>query len=198
MIGYAEVMRKLFKASSHGPQTALWHITALQPTVAGWPPCLLLCRFAPCFLSTQLRLFRCGDDPSRTQLCNPADELHRNRFGEWEMDRPLPQLIPPELIFQRREERPRCGKQRIMFLEAGEIQHRLSVQLVSGHAIPDALDCLRNGPPDRGAHLFELRSYRLGLRGNVLVNRLRNAFLHTRYSMYAVRGSSPTAGAAWF
>src|SRR5580700_2548874 len=49
----------------------------------------------------------------------------------WEMDRPISQLIAPEIIFQRREERARCGKQRIVFLEGGEIQHRLSVQLVS-------------------------------------------------------------------
>src|ERR1035441_11013752 len=95
------------------------------------------------------------------------------------MDRPLSQLKAPELIFQRREERPRCGKQRIVFLEAGEIQHRLSVQLVSRHAIPDALHCLRNGPPNRGAHLFELRPHRLGLRSNVLVDRLGNASFHT-------------------
>src|ERR1035441_7423689 len=95
------------------------------------------------------------------------------------MDRPLSQLKAPELLFQRREERPRCGKQRVVFLEAGEIQHRLSVQLVSGHAIPDALHCLRNGPPNRGAHLFELRPHRLGLRSNVLVNRLGNASFHT-------------------
>src|ERR1019366_6202447 len=51
--------------------------------------------------------------------------------------------MAPELIFERREKRPRCRKQRIVFLEAGEIQHRLSVQLVSGPAIPDALHCLR-------------------------------------------------------
>src|ERR1017187_7888424 len=56
--------------------------------------------------------FATAMDPSRTQLRNPADELHRNRFGEWEMDRPLSQLIAPELIFERRKERPRCGKQR--------------------------------------------------------------------------------------
>ena len=100
------------------------------------------------------------------------------------LDRPLSQLIAPEFIFERREKRPRCGKQRIVFLEAGEIQHRLSVQLVSGHAIPDALHCLRNGPPNRGAYLFELRPQRLGLRGNVLVNRLWNALFHTPHSMF--------------
>ena len=38
-------------------------------------------------------------------------ELDRNGFGEWEMDRAFSQLIAPELIFERREERPRCGKQ---------------------------------------------------------------------------------------
>ena len=110
------------------------------------PPCLLPCRLAPFFLSA-LRRFRRSGDPSRAQLRNPANELHRNRFGKWEMHRPLSQLIPPELIFERREERSRCGKQRIVFLEAGEIEHRLSVQLVSGHAISDALHRVRNGPP---------------------------------------------------
>src|SRR6185436_18150574 len=106
-----------------------------------------------------------------------------NRFREREMDRPLAELIAPELILERREEYPRCGKQRIVFLEAGEIQHRLSVQLVSGHAIADALDRVRYGPSNGGAHLFELRPQRLGLRGNVLVNRLGSAWLHTPYSM---------------
>src|SRR5262249_17383574 len=99
------------------------------------------------------------------------------------MDRPLSQLIAPELIFERSEERPRCGKQRIVFLEAGEIQQGLSVQLVSRHAIPDALHCLRNGPPNHGAHLFELRPHRLRLRGNVVVHRLWSAWFHTRHSM---------------
>ena len=41
-----------------------------------------------------------------------------------------------------------------MFLKAGEVQHRLSMQFVSGHAIPDALHRLRNRPPNRGAYLF--------------------------------------------
>ena len=36
------------------------------------------------------------------------------------MDRPLSQLVPPEVVFERREERPRCCKQRIVFLEAGK------------------------------------------------------------------------------
>src|SRR5437016_2799631 len=143
-------------------------LSCRQRTPAGGPPCLLLCRLAPFSLSAQQWFFRRGGDPNRTQLRDPTDELHRNRFGEWEMDGTLSQLIAPEIIFERREERPRCGEQRIVFLEAGEIQHRLSVQLVSGHAIPDALHCLRNGPPNRGAHLFELRPHRLGLRSNVL------------------------------
>src|SRR5207253_2551599 len=112
------------------------------------------------------------------------------RFGEWEMDRPLSQLKAPKLIFQRREERARCGKQRIVFLEAGEIQHRLSVQLVSWHAIPDALYCLRYGPPNCCAHLFELRPHRLGLRCNVLVNRLGNASFHIPFYVSARRFSS--------
>src|SRR6266478_4894700 len=137
-------------------------LSCRQRNPAGGPPCLLLCRLAPFSLSAQQWFFRRGGDPSGTQLCDPADELHRNGFGEWEMDRPLSQFIALEIIFERREERPRCGKQRIVFLEAGEIQHRLSVQLVSGHAIPDALHCLRNGPPNRGAHLFELRPQHLG------------------------------------
>jgi hypothetical protein len=51
------------------------------------------------------RLFRCVGDPSRTQLRDPVDELHRNRFGEGEMDRPLSQLIAPEFIFERRGSR---------------------------------------------------------------------------------------------
>ena len=100
------------------------------------------------------------------------------------MDGTLSQLIAPEIIFERREERPRCGEQRIVFLEGGEIQHRLSVQLVSGHAIPDALHCLRNGPPNRGAYLFELRPQHLGLRGKVLINRFWNALFHTPHSMF--------------
>ncbi len=92
----------------------------------------------------------------RHVLCDPADELHRNRLGEWEMDRSLSQVIAPELIFQHGKESSRRGKQRIVFLETCEIQHRPSVELVSGHTVPDALQCLRNGSPDRGAHLFEL------------------------------------------
>src|ERR1039458_6577121 len=106
---------------------------------------------APFFFSAQQRSFRRGRDPSRTQLRDADDELHRNLFSEWEVDSPLSQLIAPEFIFERREKRPRCGKQGIVFLEAGEIQHRLSVQLVSGHAIPDALHSLRYGPPNRSA-----------------------------------------------
>ena len=45
---------------------------------------LILCLLA-LLLSSQQRLFRCGGYPSRTQVRNSADELHRNRFGEWEM-----------------------------------------------------------------------------------------------------------------
>src|SRR5579871_2218765 len=45
-------------------------------------------------------------DPSRTQLRNPADELHRNRLRDWKMDRPLSQLIALEFTCQFREERP--------------------------------------------------------------------------------------------
>jgi len=88
---------------------------------------------------------------------------------------------------QRREERARCGKQRIVFLEGGEIQQRLSVQLVSGHAIPDALHCLRNRSPNCGANLFELPPDRLGLRGNVLVNRHGNALFHTLILCFGLR-----------
>src|ERR1022692_2299303 len=166
---------------------AEWNRGSKAAAPRGGPYCLLLCRFAPSFPSAQQRFFRCGGDPSRTQLRNPADELHRNRFGEWEMDRPLSQLIAPELIFERRKERPRCGKQRIVFLESGEIQHRLSVQLVSGHSIPDAFHCLWNRSPNRGANLFELRPHRLGLRGNVLVNRLGNALFHTLILRFDLR-----------
>src|SRR5215831_19375673 len=91
---------------------------ALSPTL---PSCALLCLGAAA-------VFRRGGDPILTQLRDPADELHRNRFGEWEVDRPLSQLIALEHIFERREERPRGGKQRKVFLEAREIQHRLSAQ----------------------------------------------------------------------
>ena len=45
-----------------------------------------------------------------------------------------------------------------------------------GHTVSDALQCLRNGPLDRGAHLFKLWPHRLGLRSNVLVNRFGNPF----------------------
>ncbi len=108
------------------------------------------------------------------------------------MDCPLSQLIASEFIFERREERPRCRKQRIVFLESGKIQHRLSVQLVSGHAIPDSLDGLRNGFPDRGTHQFELRPYRRWLRGNVLFNRLCNAFLNTHDSIFCGPSLAPS------
>src|SRR5439155_1059300 len=61
----------------------------------------------------------------------------------------------------------------------------------SGHAIPDALHCLRNGLPNRGAYLFELRPQRLGLRGNVLVNRFWNALFHTSFYVSTCGFSSP-------
>jgi hypothetical protein len=64
------------------------------------------------------------------------------------------------------------------------------VELVSGHAIPDALQCFRNRPPNRGAHLFELGPRSLGLRGNLLVNRLGNALFHTPHSMFRQCGFS--------
>lgn len=83
------------------------------------PPCSL-CRLAPFFLSAQHRWFRRRGDPSRTQLRNSANELYRNRFGDRETDRPLSQRIAPELIFDRREERARRGKQRVVFVEAGD------------------------------------------------------------------------------
>ena len=94
------------------------------------------------------------------------------------MDRPLSQLIAPKLIFERRKEGSRRGKQRIVLLEGGEIQHRLSVQLVSGHAIPDALNGLGHGLPNRGTHLLELWPHCLGLCGNVLVDGRGNALFH--------------------
>ena len=72
------------------------------------------------------------------------------------MNRSLAHLITAELFFELLEERSGCGKQGIVLLEAREIQQWLSMQFVSGHAIPDDLDRRRNGPPDRGAHLLEL------------------------------------------
>jgi hypothetical protein len=101
---YSEAGSLLLRHDSS--ETAFWQITPCgQRRRAGGLPCLLLCRLALFFLSAQQRFFR-GGDPSRTELRNPADELHRNRFGEWEMNRPLSQLIAPEFIFERREERP--------------------------------------------------------------------------------------------
>jgi hypothetical protein len=61
-------------------------------------PCRLSCQLAPLLLSPRQRFYRRGDDSSRTQLRDPADELHRNRSGELEVDRPLPQFILLELI----------------------------------------------------------------------------------------------------
>ena len=49
---------------------------------------------------------------------------------------------------------------------------------VQTSAISNALHCIRNGLLDCSAELFELRPDRLGLHGNVLVNRLGNARLH--------------------
>ena len=74
---------------------------------------------SPFFFSAQRSLFRRGRDPRRTQFRDPADELHRNRLSEEELDRPLSQLIAPEFIFERREERSRCGEKRIVSLKAG-------------------------------------------------------------------------------
>src|SRR5215831_13148442 len=64
------------------PETAFWQITILQPT--GGPPWLPRVPTCAFFLAAQERFFRCVGDPSCTQLRDPADELHRNRFGEWE------------------------------------------------------------------------------------------------------------------
>ncbi len=55
----------------------------------GLAPWLSRGLLAPFFPSGHLRFFRRGGDPSRTQLRDPGDELHRNRFGEGKMDRPL-------------------------------------------------------------------------------------------------------------
>ena len=52
-----------------------------------------------------------GGNPGRTNLRNPADQLHWNRFTQWEMDRSLSQLIASELISERCKERPRCSKE---------------------------------------------------------------------------------------
>ena len=68
---------------------AFIRLACSQRTRAGGPPYLLLRRLAPCFFSAQQWFFRRGGDPSSTQRRDPADELYRNRFGEWEMDRPL-------------------------------------------------------------------------------------------------------------
>src|ERR1041385_4769565 len=144
---------------------------------------LLLSWPALFLLSRSNGFFRCGGDSCRTQLRDAADELHWNRFGELEMDGPLSQFIAPELILQSREERPRCCKQRIVFLKGREIQHWLSVQLVSGHAIPDGLHCFRNGVRNRGTHLFKLRPHSLRLRGDVFVNRRGNV-LHRAHSVF--------------
>ena len=85
----------------------------LQPAPNGFlaDPRLLLW-LAPSVLSTQQRFLRRGGDPDRTQLHDSGDEFYGNRFGEWELDRPHSQLISAELIpiFERREERRRCGK----------------------------------------------------------------------------------------
>jgi hypothetical protein len=50
------------------------------------------------------------------------------------------------------------------------------MQLISGHAITDALNRFRDGPSNRGADLFELRPHRLGLSRDVFVNGFVNAF----------------------
>ena len=99
---------------SHGQK---WHLASSKSLVrsqrrdARRRHCLLLCRLAPFFHSAQRQSLRRGAKPCRSQLRNLAHELDRIRFAEREMDRPLSQLIPAELIFERGEERPRCGKQ---------------------------------------------------------------------------------------
>src|SRR5581483_11067780 len=99
------------------------------------------------------RFSRRARDPGRTQLRDLGNErLHRDRFGEWELDGPLSSLIAAELIFES-QERPRCGKQRMVFFEPGELQQRLFVKLEPRHAIADALLCLGDGGSNRGALL---------------------------------------------
>src|ERR1035441_10084412 len=83
-------LERIVAKSFNWPETPSGRsLSCSQRTRAGGPPYLLLRRLAPCFFSAQQWFFRRGGDPSSTQRRDPADELHRNRFGEWEMDRPL-------------------------------------------------------------------------------------------------------------
>jgi hypothetical protein len=52
------------------------------------------------------------------------------------MDRPLSQLIAPELIFERPEEGPRCGKQRIVFLKPAKYSIGFPCSLYPGMRCP--------------------------------------------------------------
>ena len=65
------------------------HCLAATELVPAGHPLSLLRRLALCFFSARHGYFRRGGDPSSTQRRDPADELHRNRIGEREMDRPL-------------------------------------------------------------------------------------------------------------
>lgn len=86
-----------WSASPTGPKRFSGRSTALQRTLPRAAQRSLLW-LAPSVPSTQQRFLRRGGDPGRTQLRDSADELYRSWFGEWELDRPLSQLISAELI----------------------------------------------------------------------------------------------------
>jgi hypothetical protein len=65
-----------------------------KATAAGSGP-LLLTLSAFSVRSAQHRFLRRGSDSRRTQLRDPFDQLHGNRFDEREADCPLSQLITP-------------------------------------------------------------------------------------------------------
>src|SRR4051812_48691840 len=56
------------------------------------------------------RLFRLGDDASRSQFRNAADQLYGNGFVELEMNGPFAQFVAIELGSEFGEECPRCGE----------------------------------------------------------------------------------------
>jgi len=99
-----------WSASPDGPKRFSGRSTALQrtlPRAAARSPTVA---YALCSLDPAAVFF--AGDHGRTQLRDSTDELYRSRFGEWKLDRPLSQLISAELIliFERREERHRCGR----------------------------------------------------------------------------------------
>src|SRR6185312_8176569 len=62
-----------------------------------------------------------GGNPRGTELCDPTDQPHGDRFVQWEVDGSLSLLIVLELLFERGEECARCRKQRIVLLKSGEV-----------------------------------------------------------------------------